>query len=304
MKSLVTTGNPGELALADRPEPAQPDDHALIEVRAAGVNRGELALTTVLPAGSPLGWDVYGTVLRAAPDGTGPAEGTAVVGLADRDGWAERAVIPVDRLAAVPDPLGRSAAAIPVAGLTALYAIRASGSLLGRTVLITGAGGGVGRFAVQLAAIAGARVLASTSSARRADGLTDLGAAEVLGYRNPPDEPIDVLLDGAGGEVLGTAYSRVAAGGSVICYGNTAREELRLPADWGHARPGVTLHYLFLFRELAAQPVARDLAYLVGLAAGRELDPQIATTVSWTEAGSALHALHNRELNGKALLTL
>jgi len=103
-----------------------------------------------------------------------------------------------------------------------------------RTVLVTGASGGVGRVAVQLAA-AGARVLALVGSVTRGTGLTELGAAE---YTRIPAEPVDVLLDSVGADVLASAYANLAPGGAMVSYGNTTRSELRLPHDWGQARAG------------------------------------------------------------------
>jgi len=98
-----------------------------------------------------------------------------------RGAFADRAAVEVDALAEVPRSVDLSeAAALPVAGLAALRALRAVGPLLGRRVLITGASGGVGQFAVQLAARAGAYVIASVGSADRGEGLATKGADQVV----------------------------------------------------------------------------------------------------------------------------
>jgi NADPH:quinone reductase-like Zn-dependent oxidoreductase len=306
MKALVTTDN-GECALRLDPV-AEPDPlpgQALVAVSAVAVNRGELSVLGQLPPGSRMGWDVAGTVLRAAADGSGPAAGTRVVGLADRDGWAERVAVDTRRLARLPDAVDwTAAAALPVAGLTALYALQRAGRLLGRTVLITGAGGGVGRAAVQLAAAAGAHVIAWVGSPERAAGLEGLGADAVATYGTDPKEPVDILLDSCGGDVLTQAFQSVAPGGSVVAYGNTARAELRLPLDWGRARPGVSLHYVFLFDEITRHDVAHDLAFLLQLVMEERLDPQVALVGSWTDAAPALRSLEQRQVNGKVVLAL
>lgn len=306
MKALVTAaGESAGLRLDAVAEPRPLPGQALVEVAAVAVNRGELSVIGQLPPGSRMGWDVAGTVVAAAADGSGPPAGTRVLGLADRDGWAERVAVDTGRLAVLPDTLEwAAAAALPVAGLTALYALRRAGALLGRTVLVTGAAGGVGRIAVQLAAQAGARVVAWVGSPERTEGLHLLGADVIDLYGAGGTEPVDVLLDSCGGEVLTQAFQTVAPGGTVVCFGNTARAELRLPVDWGRARPGVSLHYLFLFDEITRQDVARDLASLVRMAAEQRLDPQVALVADWTDPAPALARLEDRRVNGKLVLAL
>ncbi|MFF9621179.1 zinc-binding dehydrogenase [Streptomyces griseosporeus] len=312
MKALVTGG--AGVRLESVPEPEPHPGQALVEVAAVAVNRGELALMDVLPAGSRLGWDVAGTVVRAAADGSGPPAGTRVAVLAERDGWAERIAVSPSRLAPLPDGVEwPAAAALPVAGLTALYALEYAGPLLGRTVLITGAGGGVGRMLVQLAHLAGAEVIAQVGSPDRAEGLRGLGARSVTTYAGSPGgqgdeqgdgEPVDVLLDSSGGQVLAGAFRGLRPGGTLVAYGNTARQELRLPVDWGHARPGLHVRYLHLFDEVTRRSVARDLAALLRLAASERLTPQVASVGSWSDPGPAFDALRGRRANGKVVLTL
>jgi NADPH:quinone reductase len=306
VKALVTAAD-GDfgLRLESVAEPDPLPGQAVVAVGAVAVNRGELTVLEQLPPGSRLGWDLAGTVVRPAADGTGPTVGTRVLALADRDGWARRVAVDTGRLAKIPPGLDwPAAAALPVAGLTALYALQRAGRLLGRTVLVTGAGGGVGRIAVQLAAAAGARVIAWVGSADRGKGLDALGADVVDLYGARHTEPVDILLDSCGGDVLTAAFQAVVPGGSVVCFGNTARAELRLPVDWGRARPGVSLHYLYLFDEITRHDVARDLAFLVQLLADNRLDPQVALVAEWTDPSPALRALRDRQVNGKVVLTL
>ncbi|MFF8638848.1 zinc-binding dehydrogenase [Streptomyces pilosus] len=287
------------------PEPEPRHDQAVVEVRAVSVNRGDLSLLGMLPPGSRLGFDVAGTVVRAAADGSGPPAGTRVAGVADRDGWSERVALSTARLAPLPDGVGwTDAAAVPVAGLTALYALRQAGSVLGRAVLVTGASGGVGRIAVQLARAAGAEVHAWAGSQERLKGLTGLGAAGTSTYEAGPGAtpPVHVLVDSVGGEVLRSAYQLVRHRGVVVCYGNTTRSDLSLPFDWGNARPGVRIRYLHLFDEMPRRTVGDDLALLLRLVAEKALDPQVALVGEWSDPEPVLRGVGDRQVNGKAVL--
>jgi NADPH:quinone reductase len=142
------------LRLADVDEPVVADSEALIEVRAIALNFGEVNfIDQMRKPGEVPGWDAAGVVVKAAADGSGPPVDSRVVGFHGAGGWAQRRAVPTGNLAVLPDSVEfGTAAALPVAGVTALQALRALGPVVGRRVLITGASGGVGRFAVQLAA--------------------------------------------------------------------------------------------------------------------------------------------------------
>ncbi|MDH6132405.1 NADPH2:quinone reductase [Kitasatospora sp. MAA4] len=306
MKALVTSGRgPLDLRLESVADPVPRSDEVLVEVRATSVNRADLLLAARQPVGSQLGLDVVGTVVRAAADGSGPPLTSRVTGLASTGAWAELATVRTDRLATVPDGVSDTdAAALPVAGLTALYALQRAGWLLGRRVLVTAAGGGVGRFAVQLAAAGGAAVLAWVGSPERGQGLADFGAQVLSGYDRPPAEPVDILLDSVGGEVFSQGYRQLTRGATAVVFGNTERAELRLPADWGHARPGVRLEYLFLLDEICRRPAGADLALLARLVQDGRLDPQVGVLAGWTDAAGAIQALLDRRVNGKVVLSV
>ncbi|CAL9660955.1 zinc-binding dehydrogenase [Streptomyces sp. enrichment culture] len=304
MRALITDADGGaRVRPVAVPEPRP--DQAVVEVRAVSVNRGDLSLLGMLPPGSRLGFDVAGTVVRAAADGSGPPPGTRVAGVAERDGWGERVALSAARLAPLPDGVEwTDAAAVPVAGLTALYALRNAGSLLGRRVLVTGASGGVGRIAVQLARASGAEVSAWAGSAERLKGLAELGAAEATTYEAGPGvtQPVHVLVDSVGGEVFRSAYQLVEQRGVVVCYGNTTRSDLSLPFDWGHARPGVRIRYLHLFDEMPRRPVGKDLGVLLRLVAEGTLDPQVTLVGDWSDPDPVLRGVGDRQVNGKAVL--
>src|SRR5436190_16618694 len=129
---VTDPGGPGGLDRRELPPPEPGEHDVLVDVRAYAINRGELNLLQQRADGWRPGQDLAGVVARAAADGSGPAAGTRVVGPADGGGWAEQAIIPSHRLAALPDAVSfEDAAALPVAGLTALRALREGGDLLG-----------------------------------------------------------------------------------------------------------------------------------------------------------------------------
>src|SRR5215469_15444434 len=180
MLAVVNTPNGKEpVEIRDVPEPQPAANEALVEVRAFSLNRGELRLFQVRPEGWRPGQDISGVVVKPAADGSGPPPGTRVVALTDNAGWAEHAAVPSHRMAALPDNAGfEEAAALPVAGLTALRTLRHGAPLLGKRVLITGAAGGVGHMAVQIAARSGARVIAVVGGPERGRHLR--GADEIV----------------------------------------------------------------------------------------------------------------------------
>src|SRR5437667_11289280 len=179
MLALVNTPNgKAPVELRQVPEPASGLHEALVAVQAFSINRGELRSFRNNEEGWIPGQDISGIVLRQAADGSGPPAGTRIVALMDEFGWAERAAVPTQRIAVLRDTVSfAAAAALPVAGLTALRTLRHGAPLLGKRGLITGAAGGVGNLAVQLAAHSGARVTAVVGSRERARVLDGLGAA-------------------------------------------------------------------------------------------------------------------------------
>src|SRR5689334_7579701 len=144
MLAIVNTpGGPEPVAIRDIAEPEPKPDEALVAVRAFSLNRGELRLFTVRPEGWRPGQDIAGVVLRAAADGSSPPAGSRIVALCDWHGWAERAAVPGHRIAPVGDNVSfAAAAALPVAGLTALRTLRHGAALLGKRVVIPGAASG------------------------------------------------------------------------------------------------------------------------------------------------------------------
>ena len=251
------------VSLREAPEPQVGPSEALIEVRAVSLNRGEVRRLPARAEGTIPGWDVAGIVRQAGPDG--PHEGARVVGLADEGGWAELAAVPTSRLAELPDDVSFEAAStLPVAGLTAIRALEIGGPLLGRRVLVTGAAGGVGRYAIQLAKRAGAHVTGVVRDERRGQGLRELGADELITVLSPEGEPFDLLLESVGGASLAAALTRVAPQGTVVAFGASSPEPTTFEVSRFYNRGGARLYGLRVFDELRFhQSGVRDLKLLL-----------------------------------------
>jgi NADPH:quinone reductase-like Zn-dependent oxidoreductase len=301
MKALVNTPKAtAPVALRDVPEPKSAAHEALIAVHAFSLNRGELTLMRIRPEGWQPGQDVSGIVLKAAADDSGPKEGTRVVGIVDWHGWAERAAISTHRLAALPDNVSFSAAAaLPVAGLTALRTLRHGDPLLGRRVLITGAAGGVGNLAVQLAAHSGAEVTAIARGAR-GEPLAQLGAQHVVEDITKAEGKFWLILESAGGASLKAALGLLEPKGTIVIFGNSSGEETSLSfRDFGPANNA----HIQSFHSFASGPeeaFGPDLALLAGLIAGGALAPEIEEH-SWRDFAGVAQALGERRVRGKAV---
>lgn len=226
MRALVVDHSvPGRLALGEVPDPVPGPDEVLVKISAISLNYGELPKSDDAAEGAVPGWDAAGVVEQAAASGRGPKPGDRVLTFGWDAGWAELRAVPVGELAVLPDAVDfATAAALPVAGVTALRALRRAGVRPGQRVAVTGASGGVGRFAVQLAHQAGAEVYAFVGSPARGAGLAALGADHVLTDTATLDGEVDVLLDNVGGALLGELLGRMAPGGTVISIGATSGE--------------------------------------------------------------------------------
>ncbi|MDP8930552.1 MAG: zinc-binding dehydrogenase, partial [Actinomycetota bacterium] len=157
---------------------------------------------------------------------------------------------------------------------------------------------------IQLARHAGAVISALAGSKRRAEGLEELGADEVLFELDSEGPPFDHVVESVGGSTLSAALQRITAGGTVVSLGNSADEDSTLSARWLYrGAPGARLYGFFIFAELArTRSGSQDLRTLAELVAAGHLDPQIALETSWDEADSAISALVDREVAGKAVL--
>ena len=300
----------GRLAIKPLPLRTPLPSQALIRVKAISLNLGEVraALTIAEPGWRP-GWDLAGIVEQAAADDSGPPAGARVVGFVPAGAWAEVVVVPTNALTQLPDNVSfAQAATLPVAGLTALYSLEQHGAIIGHRVLVTGASGGVGHLAVELANQGGAIVVASVRRSEREKHARAAGAHEVVVGEDPAAAakfgPYDLILESLGGHSLGAAMKMIAPGGMCVLYGVSASSETTFDAATFMRTGGASLYGFILFHEIPHRPAAQGLARLVEMVAGGRLHPQIELEAPFEQIAEVAAKLYNRGIAGKAVLHL
>ena len=307
MKAIVTDPQAkGHLALGDQAEPTPSPSQALVRVEAISLNRGEVRRALASQERYVPGWDLAGEVMQPAADGSGPKAGVRVVGYLPSGAWAQQVAVPANALAEVPDsvPLNQ-AATLPVAGLTALFSIQKAGVLLGRRVLVTGASGGVGDFAVQLAYRAGAVVAGITRHPEYVNMVRDAGASNVV-VGDPAGAagfgPYHLICDGVGGDTLSTVVSMLAPGGICVTYAPLTQPEITLNLRAVVQTPSAHLTGLLVLAELKNEPASIGLARLLALIKDGRLRPHIAVEAPWEQVAEVSERLMERKFAGKAVL--
>jgi NADPH:quinone reductase len=275
---LATPDSPAGVRLGEAPEPVAGTGDVLIEVELFTLVARNLDHAARLPPGSVPGFDAVGVVTRAAEDGTGPAPGTRVATLMTGNAWARRRAVPAGELAVVPERVDSGqAAALLVPGVSALRALRRLGALTGGRLLVTGAGGAVGHFAVQLGRLAGAYVIASVRDLSSRDRLLDLGADEVTAGLDDVSAPVHGVIDSVGGPLLAQAFDLLADGGVIQQVG----------ASSGLATTFAPYQMVGRRRAIegfwAGDRFGPDLAYLLDLVADGTLAPLDAERADWRD---------------------
>ncbi len=305
MKAIVVDpASRSNLGFAEVPDPVPGPGQVLIDVRHTSLNAGELFMAEVLDPGTVLGFDASGIVVAAASDGSGPAVGSRVVSYADRGGWAQLRAVDTNDVAVVPDSIDLGeVATLPVAAGTALRALWQAGPAAGLRVFVTGATGGVGTFAVQLAKISGAYVIASTSSRERGKELLNLGADQVVADLDEIDQPVDIVIDQVGGPQLIRAYGLLAEGGSVQSVGWSSKQAATFPvaSTLGRRQP-ISLTSVYNGGGLTDR--GKQFQALLNLVEAGRLEPVIGWRNTWDHIEDAVAALTSRTLVGKAILDL
>ncbi len=299
---IVDPGAAGGLRLGEAPDPVPGPGQVLVEVRHTSLNSAELYFAQRGAPGEVIGFDSAGVVVRAAVEGSGPAVGSRVVGFGGGGGFGALRSLDVADVAVVPNEVDLGeAATLPVAAGTALRALEQAGPLLGRRMLVTGASGGVGGFAVQLAALGGAYVIGVAGSEDGARWVGELGAHEVVAGVDEVKEPVDVVVDTVGGAQLVSTYGLLASGGSLQSVGWAAGREAVLPVGvtLGSITPKSIVSVYNGVGLTDRQPQLRRLLALVGDGRLRVL---VGWRGPWDRIGEAVEALSSRTLHGKAVL--
>lgn len=305
MKALMPTGNLNDMVrFAEVATPVPTPTEVVVAVEAFSINRGETFLLEKPRDGWRPGKDVVGRIVVAAADGSGPPIGTRVVAHPPAGGWAERVAVGVDRLATLPDSVrSADAAALPLAGLTALRLFRAAGPLAGRRVLITGAAGGVGHFFVELAASVGSAVTAVVASKERGRRLLELGAQRVITSVEDAEFGMDIVLESVGGASTSAALARLAPRGQLVWFGQASRTPATIDffSFFNRPRSATIRHFDYTDSDVSD---GEDLATLVRLTTTGHLHPEIGARSPWSETSARIADLRQRRILGKAILTI
>jgi NADPH:quinone reductase len=299
----------GRLAIKEVEAPQAGPSEALVQVEAISLNRGEVLYAMGAEAGWRPGWDLAGTVIKQAANGTGPQVGSRVVGSVGVGAWAEQVAVPTNRLGDIPASVTfAQAATLPTAGLTALRALEKGGFLLNKRVLITGSTGGVGLFAHQLARLSGAYVVGTARHARNEVFVREVGADEVIvGDDLEPARaygPYDLILDSVGGKTLESALSLLATGATCVTLGWSASPSVTMDVSnfilTGRAAP----YGLNMYAECESRARSEELAWLAHMVARQQLRTPIEVEASWHDIGEVAQRLLQRQFTGKAVLHL
>ena len=170
-------------------------------------------------------------------------------------------------------------------------------------MLVTGATGGVGDFAVQLARLGGAHVTASVRRAEQAAMVRQAGAHEVVvGDEIPAAPKYDLVIESVGGRTLGTALAALERGGVCVTLGVSASAEVTFDTRQFFVGGRTTLYGLYLFTEFANEPASIGLRRLAELVAAGQLAPHVSLERPWTEIAQVAQDLMARRFTGKAVL--
>jgi NADPH:quinone reductase-like Zn-dependent oxidoreductase len=326
MKAIVQDryGGPDVLELRDIDRPVPGDDEVLVQVQAAGLHRGDWHVMTGLPylirvvvpslgLGKPKvpvrGMDLAGRVEAVGAQVTRFQPGDEVFGWTDAGSFAESTTAPEGHLAPKPANLSfEQAAAVPISGFAALQGLRDQGEVqAGQRVLVIGAAGGVGSFAVQLAKAFGAQVtgVASTS---QLELVRSLGADEVVDYTREDvtdgTRHWDLILDTAGHRSLSRLRRALTPKGTLVIVGSEVRGRWMGGFDRNLRAPVLSRFVGQRLRMLASKPRPGDLQTLRELLEAGKLTPRVGRTYPLGEVPEAMRALEAGNTHGKIVITV
>ena len=325
MKAIVQDryGGPDVLEFSDIDRPVPKDNEVLVQVQAAGLHRGDWHVMTGLPYLIRLvvpdlglrkpkipvrGMDLAGRVEAIGPNVTRFQPGDEVFGWAD-GAFAEYAAAPQDQLAPKPANLSfEQAAAVPTSGFAALQGLRDSGEVQpGQQVLIIGAAGAVGLFAVQLAKTFGAQVT-GVASTTQLELVRSVGADEVIDYTRDDvtdgTRRWDLILDTAGHRSLSQLRRALTPKGTLVIVGSEGRGRWLGGFDRSLRAPLLARLVGQRLRMLASKPGQQDLQTLQELLEAGKLTPVIGRTYPLGDVPEAMRQLVEGHTRGKLVITV
>lgn len=316
MKAIIRNeyGSPDVLHLVEIEKPAPAAGEALVKVHAASINmadrylmRGRPLVARVMsggllrPRSNRLGADVAGEVVAVGRDAHGFQPGDAVfadLAACGFGGFSEYVTVPVQYLAHMPANLTfEQAAAVPMAAVTALQAIRdKAGVKAGQKVMVHGASGGVGTFAVQMLKALGAEVTAVCST-RNVEMARDLGADHVIDYTCEDfarqGRHYDVIIAANGNRSLADYRRALLPGGMLVVTGGSMSQIFKAMAFGGK-----------MATALSAEPSGADLAEVAALIESGKIRPVIDAAYPLAETAAAMRYLETQHPRGKVILAV
>ena len=323
MKAVVIheLGSPDVLKYEDMPDPQIRPRQVLVRIKAASINRGDLGRREGTYRGATagaalplvLGWDVAGEILEVGQEVEGRHVGQRVVATLAQGGYAELAAVNVAGTVPIPDSLSyEEAASIPIAFLTAWFALLKIGELQdGEVALVQSGGSGVGMAAIQIAKHAGATVITTSGTEDKLQRCREMGADLAINYRqgDVPGEVssfaagsgVNYVLESVGGETFSNSLKCLAAGGRLVTVGNTSQSTS--PVDAGMlVQRGLRIIGFSLSTQMGRGGVMGELYRILELFEQGALRTAVDRVFPLKEASEAHRYMADNRNFGKVLL--
>lgn len=328
MKAFVYDryGSPDILELKEVDRPTVADEQLLVRVRAAGINpydwhllRGDPYLVRMVgglrrPRKATIaGSDIAGVVEAVGKNVTRFRPGDEVYACVNVGGYAQYVCAPQTLVAQKPANLTfEQAAAVPMAAITALQGLRDAGRLqAGQTVLVNGAGGGIGHFAVQLAKALGAAEVTGVCSTGKVELVRSIGADHVIDYTREDftrsGARYDMVFDTAGNHSIRAFRRALKPKGTFVIVGGAAAARGKLLGPGAQVIRAVLLSPLVRNQRIvtvAAKPSGQDLEFLRGLIEAGKVTPVVDRTFPFAEAPEAIRYLEQGHASGKVVVSV
>ncbi|MCO7125315.1 zinc-binding dehydrogenase [Sporolactobacillus shoreicorticis] len=309
MKGIIThRSHDTNFSFKDFAVPTAKTDEAIIEVTSVSINPGNLKNALTEKDGYTPGWDFSGIIVKESLDGNSPKVGDPVIGMLTSGAWKEQIVVPNKLLSVVSDDTDlKTAAALPIVGLTALYALQKGNFLLNKNILITGSTGGVGYFAHQLAHLAGANHYGVVRNPDKQNKILKTGAKKVYLYsdfgESQDKQKFDLIIDSLGGDMINILMQKLYPYGKLISVGNMLSDKVVI--DYGNLlnTGGRSFERFYLGEEIKHRAIKKDLKYLSELLAQEKIDLD-TLQFNWKNINEITKKILHGSLKGKVILNI